>query len=281
MRPNGVPDACWASSPSHPPRTSTSIFSAGSQNTPRLQTGSTSLLSAHLELTHRSPVPGGELEAAHGCLISPPPLRARAARGSPERVIRKRMQMLQLENPAQETPSPTSPGPQPPSASLSLPSAPHLWLSTPSLALTAGRAAQQGSYQTLGMKTPTAREKNQAHTWRTGCPHHTRTKPKSFCPGFGCFSYNNRANSLCARLTVSGPGRTLALLSRQAQVCTTALPKWETALKTRNPSPIPAAEQLSCFPSGTWVHPSEVVLRVRVKVPTAMPENSACPQSLL
>lgn len=118
MRSNGVPDARWASSPSHTPRTSTSIFSAGSQNTPRLQTGSTSLLSAHLELTHRSPVPGGELEAAHGCLISPPPLRARAARGSPERVIRKRMQMLQLENPAQETPSPTSPGPQPPSASL-------------------------------------------------------------------------------------------------------------------------------------------------------------------
>lgn len=71
------------------------------------------------------------------------------------------MQMLQLENPAQETPSPTFPGP---SASLSLPSAPRLWLSTPSLALTAGRAAPQGSYQTLGGKTPTAREKNQAHT---------------------------------------------------------------------------------------------------------------------
>lgn len=67
------------------------------------------------------------------------------------------MQMLQLENPAQETPSPTSPGPQPPSA-------PRLWLSTPSLALPAGRAAPQGSYKTLGGKTPTAREKNQAHT---------------------------------------------------------------------------------------------------------------------
>lgn len=74
------------------------------------------------------------------------------------------MQMLQLENPAQETPSPTSPGPQPPSASLSLPSAPRLWLSTPSLALPVQRAAPQGSYQTLGVKTPTAREKNQAHT---------------------------------------------------------------------------------------------------------------------
>lgn len=50
---------------------------------------------------------------------------------------------------------------------------------------------------------------------------------------------------------MSGPGRSLALLPRQAQVCTRALPKWEPALKNRNSSPSPAAEQLGCFYPGS------------------------------
>lgn len=113
-----------------------------------------------------------------------------------------------------------------------------------------GHSNHTGQLQNPGSENShSTEEKNQTHTWKTGCSHHIKTKNKAaFSPAFGCFSYNNRANSLCARLTVSGPGRSLALLSRQAQVCTTALPKWEAALKTWNSSPSPAAEQLSCFP---------------------------------
>lgn len=94
--------------PAHPPASS---FSVGSPNASKPQSGSTAPLSAHLELTHSARRGAGSCPR---CLSSPLPRRARVARGSPGRVIRKRMQIRQLENPAQETPGPTSPGPQPP-----------------------------------------------------------------------------------------------------------------------------------------------------------------------
>lgn len=57
------------------------------------------------------------------------------------------------------TPLRKPPGPQPPLTQPQPPLSPFLGLSTASLALPAGRAATQGSYKTLRMKAPAAREK--------------------------------------------------------------------------------------------------------------------------
>lgn len=199
---------------------------------------------------------------------------AAPTRGSPDRVIsassRKRTQMQELESTAQETPGPAaSRGPQPALSPSVVP-----WVlarlsakGTHGLALQEGCAANTQQLENPGNGNSQGKRKKKKPIITPGeqaVPHHVRTKNKpAFSPGFGHFSYDGRANSLCARLTASGPRRTLALFSRQAQVCTTALPKREIALKTRNPLPNPAAEQLSCFLSGTRVYPLDVALSLR------------------
>lgn len=74
------------------------------------------------------------------------------------------MQMLQLENGAQETPSPTSPG----SSAASWGSAQPGWHCQGGLQ----------PHKALAMETPMEKGKKQSHTWRIGSSPHIKTKKK-------------------------------------------------------------------------------------------------------
>lgn len=88
------------------------------------------------------------------------------------------MQMLQLENGAQETPSPTSPG-----------SFSHfLGFSTARLALPGGTAATQspGNENSHGKG-----KKAKPHLEDRQLTPYKDKKKAAFCPAFGCFSYSS------------------------------------------------------------------------------------------
>lgn len=154
---------------------SDSIHPAVSQSIPKCRTHTPGS-----EPTWGSPCAPGSCQLPTG-LISPPPLPARAARGSPGGVSRKRMQMLQLESGAQETPSTTSPR----SSATSWGSGWHC------------QGGQQ-PHRVLGMKTPVEKGKKQSHTWRIGGSPHIKTKKSCFLPCFWLFFLQHQSQlALC------------------------------------------------------------------------------------
>jgi len=126
------------------------------------------------------------------------------------------MQMHELESTAWETPGPAAsrgPGPCRGRWRGSAPRAHAAWHCR--------RGAQPHAAAGKRWKWKLSGEENNKKTHRftpgeQAVPHHVRTKNKpAFSPGFAHQPYDDGASLLCAGLTVSGPRRTLALLSRR------------------------------------------------------------------